>query len=96
MRTCLINDKELPVKVEAALALQFFIKRQPKGLFVINFGSTEKVNVCKSDVDKDVWSRVPVASNTSKANWILTLSCFFLAKDFIEPHMQVVIQGNKA
>lgn len=43
-RLCLINDKELPVKVEAALALQFFIKRQPK------------------------------------------------AKDFIHPHMQVVIQ----
>ena len=31
VRVCLLHDKELPVKVEAALALQFFIKRQDKG-----------------------------------------------------------------
>lgn len=31
VRVCLLHDKELPVKVEAALALQFFIKRQEKG-----------------------------------------------------------------
>ncbi|XP_028414621.1 importin-7-like [Dendronephthya gigantea] len=30
VRVCLLHDKELPVKVEAALALQFFIKRQDK------------------------------------------------------------------
>ena len=31
VRVCLLQDKELPVKVEAAIALQFFIRRQDKG-----------------------------------------------------------------
>lgn len=33
-QTCLLNDKELPVKVEAAVALQMLISNQEKGNYL--------------------------------------------------------------
>lgn len=45
-QTCLLNDKELPVKVEAAIALQMLISNQEKGWCVFSNCLLPVTNIC--------------------------------------------------
>ena len=82
MRVCLLHDKELPVKVEAALALQFFIKRQDKGEFALCTRKNEQVvtNLQTS------CNKVVVKPATRRRNKLLRACCYQLVENLLRAH----------
>lgn len=78
-RLCLINDNEMPVKVEAAIALQVLISNQEKG----------KLQTCRGPISSELGKIKPIYSTRGLINHVF----IFLAKEYITPFIRSVMQA---